>query len=89
MKKVPETKEVKVVQGEEPMPVEILADHIKAIADGMRKIRNGPLNEKALLLLIQNAAPSLRHGQRVSATEIRAVLEGIASLERAYLKKVG
>ena len=27
--------------------------------------------------------------QRVSATEIRAVLEGIASLERAYLKKVG
>lgn len=88
-KKVQEVKEVKVVQGEEPMPVEILAEHIKAISEGVKKLVNGPLNEKAIVLLIQNAAPSLQHGQKISATEVRAVLAGLESLERTYLRRKG
>jgi hypothetical protein len=80
------TSEVKVVQGEEPMPVEIIADHIKTISEGMKKLLNGPLNEKALFLLIQNAAPTFRNGRKISLTEISTVIEGIESLEKTYLR---
>ena len=83
---------VKVVQKDElkPMPVEVIAESIKAIAEGIRKVRNGPLNDKALLLLIQHAAPNTggRYNQsKIGLTEIRAVIEGIESLEATYLKK--
>ena len=83
---------IKVVNKDEtkPMPVEVLAESIKAISDGVRKLRNGPLNDRALLLLIQNAAPGVggRHGtNKLGMAEIRAVLEGMESLENTYLKK--
>lgn len=85
-------REIKVVQKDEtkPMPVEIIAESIKAISDGIRRLRGGPLNDKAILLLIQHAAPnaSRRYNQnKVGLTEIRAVIEGIESLEATYLKK--
>lgn len=83
-------KVIKVVQKDEakPMPVEIIAESVKAISDGIRRLRGGPLNDKALMLLIQHAAPSIgRYGQKIGITEIRAVIEGIESLEATYLKK--
>jgi hypothetical protein len=84
-------KKVIVKQDEaKPVPVEVLAASIKAIAEGTRKLLDGPLNEKALLLLIQHAAPAVGgrySNSKVGITEIKAVLEGMASLETAYLKK--
>lgn len=84
-------KVIKVIQKDEakPMPVEIIAESIKAISDGIRRLRGGPLNDKALMLLIQHAAPSIgRYSQnKIGITEIRAVIEGIESLEATYLKK--
>lgn len=72
---------------EKPVPVEVLAESIKAISDGVKKLRSGPLNDKCLVLLIQHAAPSLSgYNNRVGACHIRAVLEGIESLEKTYLK---
>lgn len=74
---------------EEEIPTEIIATHIKAISDGIKKLRSGRLNDKALFLLIQNAAPSIGgkySTQKVSITEIRAVFQGLESLEDTYLK---
>jgi hypothetical protein len=47
-------------------------------------------NEKAIILLIQHAAPYVggRYSNtRIGTTEIKAVLEGMESLEATYLKK--
>lgn len=80
-------KEVIVKQDEQkPIPVEVLAASIKAISDGITKLRAGPLNERALVLLIVNAAPNIGYGKNVTAKHVRAVLDGISSLEHEYLK---
>lgn len=76
--------EIKVTQGTtpvptKPMPVEVLAEHIAALSSGVRKIMAGPLNERAVVLL-------RHHSSGVSQKEVKAVLHGIQSLERDYLK---
>ena len=79
---------VKVSQAEDQkeVPVEVIAQSIEAISVGIKKLRAGPLNDKALILLIQHATPLLSYGKRVGTTEIKAVLTGIESLEKTYLK---
>ncbi|HKW15638.1 MAG TPA: hypothetical protein VJS69_14215 [Candidatus Krumholzibacteria bacterium] len=67
-------------------PVEIIAESIKAIADGVRKLRAGPLTDRALFLLIQHSAPMVR-GRYIGISEIKRVFDGISSLEGEYLKK--
>ncbi len=68
-----------------PIPVEVLAQSIANISTGVKKILDGPLNRKAVILLIQYAAPTHR-GQKLAAREIEAVLDGIQDLERTFLK---
>jgi hypothetical protein len=68
----------------EEIAVSIIAEAIVAIADGITNLRNGPLNDKALLLLIQHAIPT-RH--RPTTQQISAVLEGIQDLKRQYIKR--
>lgn len=63
-----------------PVPVEVLAESIRHISEGVRKLRAGPLNDKALLLLIH-------HSTGVAQRDIKAVLDGIESLDTAYLRK--
>jgi hypothetical protein len=80
---------VKVVQDpEKTVTVEVLAEAIASIADGLRKLRAGRLNDRALILLIQHAAPTLKSypPKYISAKQVQAVLDGIDSLEREYLK---
>lgn len=72
---------------EKPVPVEVLAESIKAISEGVRKLRAGPLNDKALLLLIHHASPGGYRTPRPSMHDIRAVLDGMDALEATYLKK--
>ncbi|MDE2103460.1 MAG: hypothetical protein KGL39_39830 [Patescibacteria group bacterium] len=84
------TKQVIVKQ--EPnaeVPTEVLAGAILAISVGLKQLRSGRLNDKALVLLIQHAAPSFdKHSTRsVTVSMVKAVLEGIESLEATYLKK--
>jgi hypothetical protein len=73
---------------QKPVAVEVLAESIKAIAEGVRKLRAGPLNERALFLLIQHAAPTIGkyNSQKIGISDIRAVIEGMESLESVYLK---
>lgn len=82
-------KKVKVIQDEaKPIATEVIADAIVAISDGIKKLRSGRLNDKALFLLIQTASPARNNNyQKVGIYEVRAVLEGIESLESTFLKK--
>lgn len=74
---------------QKPVPVEILAESIKTIAQGIRRLRQGPLNDRALVLLIQYAAPTSGKYQarKIGISEIKAVFEGIDRLEAEYLRK--
>lgn len=87
-------KKIKVLQHEEKekqVPIEVLADSIVQISQGIKKLRSGRLNDRALMLLIQHAAPNVSARSRLytplSIKAIKAVFEGIESLEATYLKK--
>lgn len=67
----------------DPVPTEVMADEIIAMAQGIRKLRSGRLNDRALILLIQDAAST----QKLGRTTIKAVLDGIEGLEREFLRK--
>jgi hypothetical protein len=72
------------------VPTEVLATSIIAISEGMRKLRSGRLTDRALFLLLQDAAPSVggRYGKTpVSMKEIKAVMAGLENLETAFIKK--
>lgn len=72
---------------EKPVPVEVLAESIKTIAQGIRRLREGPLNDRCLFLLIQQAAPTNARYKKLSVGDIKSVFEGIDSLEAEYLRK--
>lgn len=81
---------VKQRKNAEEVAVEVIADSIVAIAEGIRRLRNTRLTDRALFLLIQDAAPSIGGKYKTSPVtlkEIKAVFEGIESLERTFLKK--
>lgn len=75
-------KKVKVIQKEkEEVPVEILAKSIQEISDGVRKIRQSRLNERALVVLLKDAT-------NLSKTDILKVMNSLETLDRMYLKPV-
>lgn len=60
---------------------DVLATEIVKISRGFQALMNeGGLNERALVLLLQDASGSTQK-------DIRAVLEGLASLEHRYVRK--
>jgi len=65
-------------------PIEVIADAIIDISQSIKKLREGRLNEKALLLLIQNATVG-----QYSRNDIKNVLNGIESLAKEYVKPAG
>lgn len=76
-----------VVVKEDPgerVPTQVLATSIREIADGMKRIRAGDLNDDGLVLLIHHAMPQNR---RVAPETIRLVLDSIEGLGRKYLRK--
>lgn len=81
------TKEVKLVQDpEKPVPTDILAESIRTISDGVRKLRAGPLNERCLVLLIQESVCGHKTGRKsLSRSDIKAVLDAAESLKKTYL----
>lgn len=78
------------IEKDEEVPTEIIASAIVAISAGIKKLKSGRLNDKALIMLIQHAAPgkkSKRGYKPVTTGEVRAVLEGLESLSATFLKK--
>jgi hypothetical protein len=79
---------IKVTQKEgEEVPTEVLASEIIAISAGIRKLRSGRLNDRALVLLIQSASPSDGSGQKITLSAIKSVLDGMSDLERMFIRK--
>lgn len=78
---------LKIVENE--VPIEIIVEAITSISQGLKKLRNTRLNDKALMLLIQHSAPMVGtySNKRIGINDIKAVFEGIESLEETYLKK--
>lgn len=68
----------------DPVPVEILTSAIRDTAEGMRRLRRGALNDRAIILLVSHSIPSER---RPTLKQIEDVLDGVEGLERNYLKK--
>lgn len=66
--------------------VTIIADQIKAIDEGVKKLLAGPISQKGLIALIAHAAPTYDGGRAVSMRDIRLVLEGLQNLKKVYLK---
>lgn len=85
-------KKITVKQKEEaPVALEVLADNILAISEGVKKLRQGRLTDRALVLLIQHASPRLKKGNYggqvlIPARDVKIVLEGIEGLADAFLK---
>lgn len=67
----------------EEIATEVIASAIVAISDGIKKLRSGRLNDRALFILIQNASPD-----QISQRDIKAVLSGIENLRSAYIRKL-
>lgn len=65
----------------------VLANAIVAISEGVRKLQSSRIADRTLYLLIADAVPSYGRNQTVGVREVKAVLEGIASLEARHLKK--
>ncbi len=81
---------IKITQTQDqPVTTEVIAEAIVAISSGVKKLLAGPLNEAAIVLLITHATPAPKRGyirNPISAKVVRAVLHGMESLEREYLK---
>lgn len=79
---------VKQAEGKPEVTTEVLAQSIREIAEGMRSLRRGRLNDKALVLLIHHAAkPATKYGAKPSQSDVRIVLDAIESLDAQYLRK--
>lgn len=68
---------------EEPVPTEVLATAIVSISEGIKKLRGGRLNDKALILLIKASVKK----PKVSVAQVKAVLDGIEGLQVTYMRK--
>ncbi len=73
---------VKVIQKEnaEPIATEVIAQSIVEISASMKRINEGRLNHRALVLLVSQSA-------NVNKTEVEKVLSALSGLEATYLKK--
>lgn len=64
--------------------VEVLAASIRAIDDGMKQLRAGRLNDRALVILVAHT-PACR-AEGVGTPAIRAVIDGLNQLAKEYLR---
>jgi hypothetical protein len=73
---------IRVTQPENPaeaVPIEILATAVTEIARAFKKINEGPLKRKALLVLLKDSSG-------VPMNQITRVLDSLTDLERNYCK---
>lgn len=67
---------------------EVLAQ-IREIAAGVEKLRNGPLNDRAILLLLQDVIGyrwKRTAYSKISLKVLETVLDGIESMEEHFLR---
>lgn len=62
--------------------VDEIAAEIKSLSDGIKKLNNGPMKRRAVLVLLRDSIS----GKPMSLNEIDRVLDAAADLHRYYLK---
>lgn len=74
---------------EKEVPMEVLADAVVAITEGVKKLLSSRVTDRTLYMLIADAAPQYGKYPKssVGVREVKAVLEGITQLEARHLKK--
>lgn len=78
MTKVKQETKLKV-ENDVDTPFDVLASEIRAISEGVQKMQRGRLEDKAILILVS-------HASGYSQAVVKGVIDGMASLERIYLK---
>lgn len=82
-KKKPPVQSVKVVQAEiDPIPVEVLAESIRAIGSAVRRMEESGLHRRALALMLSDIS-------RQPMTVVFQVLSALDALERTFILKKG
>lgn len=74
-----------VVAPDDGSTVEIIASEIKRISAGIKAIRKGPLNDRAIILLIAQACGTTP--DTMSQATVRRVLDAMGDLERLYIRE--
>jgi len=67
---------------EESVSGEILSQAIVDVASAGKKLLDGPLTKRAIIVLLQDAIP-----HNISLYQIESVLEAAANLEKTFVKK--
>lgn len=67
---------------EKPVEIELLAESIKAVADNLQKVTDGPLTKRAVAILLHDVIPA-RH--RVTVTDIITVLNWLPAI-RSHIR---
>lgn len=70
---------VKVDPGDPPIERSVLASSIVELSKAAKKLLSGPLNERAIVLLLHDSSG-------VGKPDVRAVLTSLWTLERDYVK---
>jgi len=68
---------VKVTQGEEEVPKEILADAIVKISDGFQRLKGSGLNRRAIVVLVKDASG-------VGMGDVNRILDAMEKLKDWY-----
>lgn len=66
------------VQSEQEKTVQEIANNIKALAESVETLLKGPVNRKALLIL-------LAHSAKLTQSQVAAVLDALIDLKKDYL----
>lgn len=80
MKKVYKKQITVISTKEKPVPIDILAAHIVEFSKAMKILRNGPLKERAILLLLRDMCPS------VGLSQIQEILNALPKLADVFTK---
>lgn len=65
---------------ENPVPVEILANHIRDIAEAMKKIDASRVRRRVVILLLRDMCP------RITITDIENILDAMTDISKKFLK---
>lgn len=69
--------------------VTAIENEIVALSNGIKKLRSGRLNDKAIIALIWDSSSVMRgySSSKISRVEIREILRAVEDLPAYYLKK--
>lgn len=82
---------LKIVDPDEVVPKEVLADAIVKLSDAAERLLSGRLTERALLLLLHDAVKpttnwSGKQPTKPTKSDIKAVLHALPELKKLYVK---